>query len=124
MLAGMDVEITVEALAAHLSQPAVSKESAEPTQPTRAFCLLDVRESWEVQICALPGILHIPMGELPARLQQELHPGQHIIVVCHHGVRSLCVTHWMREQGYARTQSLAGGIDAWSGRIDPSVPTY
>ncbi len=119
----MNVEITVEALAEHLLARQVSTASEEAS-PSPAFLLLDVREPWEVQICALPNCLHIPMGELPDRLHQAVHPDQHIIVVCHHGVRSLHVTRWMREQGFARTQSLAGGVDAWAERIDPTLPVY
>ncbi len=119
----MDVEITVEALAAQLAAHSASAAQTQ-TSTSPAFLLLDVREPWEISICALPGCMHIPMGELPDRLQQELHPDQHIIVICHHGVRSLHVTDWMREQGFPHTQSLAGGIDAWSMRIDPSIPTY
>jgi len=48
----------------------------------------------------------------------------HIVVLCHHGQRSLSVAMWLRGQGFERAQSLAGGIDAWSRVIDPSVPRY
>ena len=119
----MNIEITVEALAEHLQLRQASMASEEAS-PGPALLLLDVRELWEVQICALPGCLHIPMGELPDRLHHAIRPDQHIIVVCRHGVRSLHVTRWMREQGYTRTQSLAGGVDAWSERIDPTLPVY
>ena len=119
----MDVEITVEALAGHLLGCQASAASEEAS-PSPDILLLDVREPWEVQICALPNCLHIPMGELPDRLHHAVRPDQHIVVVCHHGVRSLHVTRWMREQGYTRTQSLAGGVDAWSARIDPTLPVY
>jgi rhodanese-related sulfurtransferase len=47
-----------------------------------------------------------------------------LIVYCHHGVRSLNVVQWLREQGLEACQSLAGGIDAWSLTVDPSVPRY
>jgi rhodanese-related sulfurtransferase len=46
------------------------------------------------------------------------------VVHCHHGGRSLRVAHWLREQGFANAQSMAGGIDRWSQEIDPSVPRY
>lgn len=90
----------------------------------KAFCLLDVREPWEASLGAIHGSILIPMGDLPSRAHQELDPDAHIVVYCHHGARSLSATMWLREQGFSRTQSLAGGIDAWSQKIDPSVPRY
>jgi len=89
-----------------------------------AFTLLDVREPWEFQAAHIEGSLHIPMGELASRAHQELDPDAHIVVVCHHGVRSLNVTHWLRQQGFEEVQSLRGGIDAWSRQVDPKVPVY
>ena len=86
--------------------------------------LLDVREFWEVKTAHIEGSMHIPMGEVPARFHNELDPEQHIVVVCHHGVRSLNVTHWLRQQGYEKVQSLSGGIDRWSRAVDPKVPVY
>jgi len=88
------------------------------------FTLLDVREPWEYETAHMEGSRHIPMGEIPARFNQELDPEQHIVVVCHHGVRSMNVTAWLRQQGFDKVQSLRGGIDRWSREIDPSVPLY
>ena len=88
------------------------------------FTLLDVREPWEFQTAQIAGSKHIPMGEIPSRFNQELDPDEHIVVVCHHGVRSMNVTAWLRQQGFERAQSLRGGIDRWSREIDPAVPLY
>ena len=88
------------------------------------FTLLDVREPWEFDVARIAGSKHIPMGDVPARFQQELDPEDHIVVVCHHGVRSMNVTAWLRQQGFEWVQSLRGGIDRWSREIDPSVPLY
>src|SRR5437764_370339 len=85
--------------------------------------LLDVREPWEVQTAQIASSTAIPMGEIPSRLQ-ELDPELHIVVVCHHGVRSLNVTNWLRQQGFERVQSMRGGIDRWSRTVDSKVPTY
>lgn len=104
-------EISVDSLAHLLQQP-------------RPPVLLDVREPWEAQIASLPGSTLIPMGEVPSRAHQELDPDQPVIVLCHHGARSLNVTMWLRQQGFELAQSLAGGIDQWSRSIDPSVPLY
>lgn len=87
------------------------------------FALLDVREPWEVEKSRIEGSKHIPMGEIPTRVQ-ELDPDEHIIVVCHHGMRSLSVTNWLRQQGFEKVQSMRGGIDGWARTVDPKVPIY
>jgi len=84
--------------------------------------LLDVREPWEVSVASIGG-LHIPMGEIPSRMQ-ELDPDEHIVVLCHHGVRSLSVTAWLRQQGFEQVQSVRGGIDRWSREVDGTVTRY
>ena len=89
-----------------------------------SLTVLDVREPWEVATAFLPESTDIPMGEIPARAHTELDPDKRIVVVCHHGMRSLSVTHWLRREGFEQAQSLAGGIDAWSREIDPKVPMY
>jgi rhodanese-related sulfurtransferase len=86
--------------------------------------LLDVREPWEFQAASLPDSLLMPMGDVTSRAHAELDPDAHIVVLCHHGQRSLSVAMWLRGQGFEHAQSLAGGIDAWSRVIDPSVPRY
>jgi rhodanese-related sulfurtransferase len=85
---------------------------------------IDVREPWEFATARIEGSSPIPMGEIPARAHQELDPGDHLVIVCHHGVRSLNVTVWLRRQGFDKAQSLAGGIDAWSRTVDPTVARY
>jgi rhodanese-related sulfurtransferase len=89
-----------------------------------AFMLLDVREPWEYEASHLEGTKHIPMGDIPTRAHQELDPEHHIVVMCHHGVRSLTVTNWLRQQGYEKVQSMRGGIDGWARTVDPKVLLY
>ncbi len=86
--------------------------------------VLDVREPWEIEKASLTGTLNIPMNDIPARFRGELDPQSHIVVICHHGVRSWNVTAWLRQQGYDKVQSLRGGIDRWARQIDPTVPVY
>jgi rhodanese-related sulfurtransferase len=86
--------------------------------------LLDVREPWETAAVSFPGAQAMPMGDVPSRANQELDPDGHIVVICHHGVRSLNVANWLRNQGFEQAQSLRGGIDAWSRDIDPAVARY
>ncbi len=86
--------------------------------------VLDVREPWEAQTASIAGSVLMPMGDVPARAHQELDPDHPIVVLCHHGARSLNVTMWLRQQGFEHVQSLAGGIDLWSAVIDPAIPRY
>lgn len=87
--------------------------------------LLDCRQPEEYATAKIEGALLIPMSELPQRLSElEQHRERRVIVHCHHGGRSLRVANWLREQGFAQAQSMAGGIDEWSREIDPSVPRY
>ena len=87
--------------------------------------LLDCRERDEHATAHIAEATLLPMSELAARLNElEPYRTQDIVVHCHHGGRSLRVTNWLREQGFHRVQSMAGGIDAWSQEIDPSVPRY
>jgi len=88
------------------------------------FTLLDVREPWEFETSRIDGAKLIPMGDVPSRAHPELDPDDHVIVVCHHGVRSMNVTVWLRQQGFEKAQSMRGGIDAWSRRVDGKVPVY
>ena len=72
------------------------------------FVLLDVREPWEVETAQIAGSKLIPMGDIPSRANQELDPDDPIVVVCHHGVRSMNVTVWLRQQGFERV-----AVHAW-----------
>ena len=89
------------------------------------FLLLDCREHDEYALVRIEGSHHLPMGETPARLAElEAHREGRIVVHCHHGGRSLQVTHWLRAQGFARVQNMSGGIDAWVVQIEPNLPRY
>jgi len=86
--------------------------------------LIDVREPWEFVTARIEGSVPMPMGEVPSRAHQELDPEERILVVCHHGIRSMNVTVWLRNQGFEQAQSLRGGINAWSAEVDPTVARY
>jgi rhodanese-related sulfurtransferase len=86
--------------------------------------LIDVREPWEFDTTHVDGGLLMPMGDVPVRAHQELEPDEHLLVLCHHGVRSMNVTVWLRNQGFEQVQSVRGGIDAWSAEVDPALPRY
>ena len=85
--------------------------------------VLDVREPWEHEICNIPDSKLLPMQEIPARLQ-ELPADTDIVVVCHHGMRSLQVAQFLQQSGLARVFNLSGGIAAWAAQVDPDMSQY
>ena len=85
--------------------------------------LLDVREPFEYQICKLEGSKLIPLGEVPARIN-ELDSEREIIVYCHAGVRSARAVGWLFQAGFNKIKNLTGGIHAWAEEVDPTMPRY
>jgi len=83
-----------------------SEAFAQQRQQQHSPLLLDVREPWEYQTASIPGSLLMPMGEVPSRAHTELDPDASIVVMCHHGARSLNVALWLRDQGFTHAQSL------------------
>ena len=89
------------------------------------FLLLDVRESSEYETAKIDGSVLIPMNDIGERIGElESYRDRLIVVHCHHGGRSLKVTHALRYNGFAKVQNMTGGIDQWSSEIDDSVPRY
>jgi rhodanese-related sulfurtransferase len=85
--------------------------------------LLDVRETWEYEICHIDDSINISMSEVPTRIS-EINPEQDIVVICHHGVRSMQVASYLKAQGYTNVSNLAGGIDAWARTVEPVMTQY
>lgn len=85
--------------------------------------ILDVREPWEVAVCALPGARHIPMRDIPTQAE-ALPRDKDIVVLCHHGVRSQHVASFLERLGFERIYNLTGGIDAWARDVEPSMAKY
>ena len=85
--------------------------------------LIDVREPYEVEIASVRGAAFIPMGQIPANVH-TLPRDEHLLIMCHHGGRSLRVTQYLRAQGYPAVTNIAGGIDAWAEQIDPTLRRY
>ena len=86
--------------------------------------LVDVREPFEFSQAHVKGSELIPMRAIPGAVSLLSDEKTPLIVFCHHGVRSLQVVSWLREQGVESSRSMEGGIDRWSLEIDPSVPRY
>lgn len=107
-------EISVETLAERLTCPT-------PLQ------LLDVREPQEVAIAHLSLFENLPLSQFPDwadQIEGLLDPHAETIVLCHHGIRSAQVCQWLLHQGFTSVKNVSGGIDAYSLKVDSSVPRY
>ena len=85
--------------------------------------LLDVREPWEFDKVRIDGSTLVPMRSVPDRLQ-ELDPDRETVVICHHGIRSRMVGHFLENQGFSNVINLSGGVAAWASDVDRQMPTY
>ena len=98
------------------AQLAVQLEHEKPV-------LLDVRETWEFEICHIDGSINIPMGKIAQQLEQ-LQTASDIVVICHHGIRSQQVINFLQQRTVAALVNLDGGVDAWARAIDLDMPVY
>jgi adenylyltransferase/sulfurtransferase len=85
--------------------------------------LIDVREPYEWQICRIANSEHVPMRQIPARVD-ALPKDKHLMIICHTGVRSRRVTEFLRAQGFPAVSNVAGGIASWADQIDPTLQRY
>lgn len=92
------------------------------TQPGQVE-LIDVRETFERELCAVAGSTHIPMRQIPEQVP-TLPKDRHLLIYCHHGGRSMRVTQFLRAQGFDKVTNIAGGIDAWAEQIEPGMKRY
>lgn len=91
----------------------------------KTFRLIDCREEDEWQICRLPDAVLVPtsrIGEMAAQVFTDTQ--EHLIIYCHHGMRSQRVAQWLRQHGFVNAQSMRGGIDAWADLVDPEMARY
>lgn len=88
--------------------------------------VVDVRLDSEFRTAHLAGSLHVPLHHLESRVDEvvDAAAGRMVVTLCHHGVRSLKASLFLRQVGVDGAMSMAGGIEAWSLAIDPSVPRY
>ena len=87
--------------------------------------LLDVREPEEFEIAALPNARLVPLGQIPARVEQIADwKNEPVVVYCHHGIRSMHAINFLAQAGFTDLTNLSGGIDAWSREVNPKLPRY
>ncbi|MFP2896725.1 molybdopterin-synthase adenylyltransferase MoeB [Corallococcus sp. 4LFB] len=81
--------------------------------------LVDVREADEYAGGRLPGAVHIPRGYLELRIEEKADREDELVLYCAGGTRSALAARTLREMGYTRVSSLAGGYNRWS---DAALP--
>ncbi len=120
----MDVYKVMRFFQGTLGIPEITPENLKKQLDQKEkITILDVREQSEYEICRLPGSKLIPLGDLSAKIS-ELNPADVIVVHCRSGVRSAQAVQLLRKAGFKNVANLAGGINAWAERVDPSMPTY
>lgn len=100
---------------------------SEKLRTGQALQLIDVREPWELEQAAIAGFENLPLSQhtdWQNQIHQRFDSDQETIVMCHHGIRSAQMCQWLQRQGFTQVKNLTGGIDAYSIKIDPSVPRY
>jgi rhodanese-related sulfurtransferase len=85
--------------------------------------LLDVREPFEFAYAHIADSKLIPLNQIPERLR-ELDMNQEIVLICHHGIRSMHAANFLSQVGFVQVSNLVGGIDGWSIECDSSMPRY
>jgi rhodanese-related sulfurtransferase len=107
-------EIDVETLAAVLADPAEVQ-------------LIDVREPQEIEMAAIAAFENLPLSQFQTwgdSIHSRFDAERETIVMCHHGMRSAQMCQWLSGQGFTQLKNVSGGIDAYSIRVDPSIPRY
>ncbi|MCT0253076.1 MULTISPECIES: rhodanese-like domain-containing protein [unclassified Synechocystis] len=114
-MTSMPSEISVQDLALMLADPSGDRQ------------LIDVREPHEVEIAALPGFETLSLScfaQWSGTIQERYNPDKETVVLCHHGIRSDQMAHWLVDQGFSKVKNVVGGIDAYSRLVDATIPRY
>lgn len=89
--------------------------------------LIDVREPSELAIASILGFKSFPLSQFSAWSEQifaQLDPAAETIVICHHGMRSAQMCHWLDIQGFTDVKNVSGGIEAYAVEVDPTISRY
>ncbi len=108
-------EISVEELAQQLADGGNDRQ------------FVDVREPQELEMAQVSGFQNLPLSQFATwsgAITQHLDPSKETLVLCHHGMRSAQMCQWLMSQGFTNVKNITGGIDAYSIKVDPSVPRY
>ncbi|SDQ95417.1 Rhodanese-related sulfurtransferase [Virgibacillus subterraneus] len=93
-----------------------TKDLAKKLKDEEKISIIDVREDDEVAQGKIPGATHIPLGQIPERLD-EIDKNKHHYMVCRSGGRSGKASGFLKEQGYDVT-NVAGGMLDWKDEVE------
>lgn len=105
----------------HLSPRELRAWLDDPSRPKPV--LLDVRETWEYEICHIDGSRLVPMRQVLSDMQ-ALDRAAETVVICHHGIRSYQVARVLEREGFGAVYNLTGGVEGWARDVDSAMPTY
>ena len=103
--------------------PALKARLDDASTADEAPFLLDVREPREFAHCRIEGSVLIPLAELPHRAG-ELPGAREIVVICHHGNRSMYAAAFLQQNFGLDVTNLQGGVAAWAREVDPAMKQY
>lgn len=102
-------------------KPRVLKQLLE--QHSKADVLLDVRDASELEVCKLPGVVHIPLAELDGQLANLSRDNTHYLI-CYAGTRAEQAASTLLAAGFVNTKVLQGGMKHWVRDVEPDMPLY
>lgn len=108
-------------------QISVTELADRMAQAPGSLQLIDVREPEELAIAQIQGFTNLPLsqfGEWSGQIQTQFDPHAETLVLCHHGMRSAQMCHWLQSQGFTHVKNVSGGIEAYSVRVDDTIPRY
>ncbi|MBD2603993.1 rhodanese-related sulfurtransferase [Scytonema hofmannii FACHB-248] len=110
-----------------ITQISVDELAERLTSGDRDIQFVDVREPEELAIASIEGFVNLPLsqfGEWGNQIPTRFDPHAETLVLCHHGIRSAQMCQWLADQGFTNVKNIAGGIDAYSTLVNPSIPHY
>ncbi|WP_267384358.1 rhodanese-like domain-containing protein [Cyanobacterium sp. uoEpiScrs1] len=111
----------------YISQITVIELAERLAQPNNKLQLIDVRELHEVMIANIDGFRVLSLSEFELwsdKITTDLNPNMETFVICHHGIRSAQMCHWLLNNGFTNVKNIIGGIDAYALHVDPTIPRY
>lgn len=88
-----------------------------------AITVIDVREDWELEVSKVDFATHIPMNEIPGRMDEIPQDGP-VVFLCRTGHRSARVAEYLASMGWENVMNLENGILGWAADVDPSLPGF